>query len=149
MCSSDLTLIPKPPTYHREHFELYERYVNARHSGGSMENPDRDSYLEFLTSGWADSVFYEFRQASRLLAVAVVDHLQDGLSAVYTFFDPEEGARSLGRLAVLKQVELARALQLKWLYLGYWIEECRKMSYKREYAPLEVLRDGQWERLEA
>lgn len=146
--NADVTLIPKPPAYHREHFELYERYVNARHSGGSMENPDRDSYLEFLTSGWADSVFYEFRQASRLLAVAVVDHLHDGLSAVYTFYDPDQGARSLGRLAVLKQVELARALQLKWLYLGYWIEECRKMSYKREYAPLEVLRGGQWERLE-
>jgi len=93
-------------------------------------------------------VFYEFRLRERLLGVAVVDHLHDGLSAVYTFFDPEETGRSLGRLAVLKQVELARALQLKWLYLGYWIEDCRKMSYKREYAPLEVLRDGQWVVLE-
>lgn len=140
----DVSLIPKPPIYHAEHFALYERYVNARHSGGSMENPDRDSYLEFLTSGWADSVFYEFRVRERLLGVAVVDHLQDGLSAVYTFFDPQEQARSLGRLAVLKQIELARALQLKWLYLGYWIEDCRKMRYKREYAPLEVLKGGQW-----
>ena len=146
--NADVTLVPKSPTYHAEHFELYERYVNARHQGGSMENPDRDSYLEFLTSGWADSVFYEFRLRDRLLGVAVVDHLHDGLSAVYTFFDPDEAARSLGRLAVLKQVELARALQLKWLYLGYWIEGCRKMSYKREYAPLEVLRDGQWVLLE-
>ena len=146
--NADVTLVPKSPTYHAEHFELYERYVNARHQGGSMENPDRDSYLEFLTSGWADSVFYEFRLRDRLLGVAVVDHLHDGLSAVYTYFDPDEAARSLGRLAVLKQVELARALQLKWLYLGYWIEGCRKMSYKREYAPLEVLRDGQWVLLE-
>ena len=145
--NADVTLIPNPPTFQREHFALYERYINARHSGGSMENPDRESYLEFLTSGWADSVFYEFRCARQLLAVAVVDHLLDGLSAVYTFYDPDLEKRSLGRLAILKQIELARALQLKWLYLGYWIDECRKMAYKREYAPLEQLRHGAWSRV--
>ncbi|MCC7119985.1 MAG: arginyltransferase [Gammaproteobacteria bacterium] len=146
--NSDVYLVPKPPTFQREHFTLYERYINARHSGGSMENPDRDSYLEFLTSGWADSVFYEFRRGRELLAVAVVDHLLDGLSAVYTFFDPTLPRRSLGRLAILKQIELARTLQLKWLYLGYWIEECRKMTYKREYWPLEQLSGGTWTRLD-
>jgi arginyl-tRNA--protein-N-Asp/Glu arginylyltransferase len=144
----DVSLVPKAPRYHEEHFELYSRYVNARHSGGSMENPDRDSYLEFLTSVWADSAFYEFRLGERLLAVSVVDHLQDGLSAVYTFYDPDEQARSLGRLAILKQIELARAMQLQWLYLGYWIEDCRKMRYKREYVPLEILRGNHWQRLE-
>lgn len=146
--NADVQLVPKPPVFQREHFALYERYVNARHSGGSMENPDRDSYLEFLTSSWADSVFYEFRCERRLVAVAVVDHMLDGLSAVYTFFDPELPRRSLGRLAILKQIELARTLQLQWLYLGYWIEECRKMAYKREYRPLEQLRDGAWRRLD-
>ena len=147
--NAEVTMVAKPPTYHRDHFELYQRYINARHSGGSMENPDRDSYLEFLTCGWADSIFYEFRLREQLLAVAVVDHLDDGLSAVYTFYDPAAPARSLGRLAVIKQIELARALQLKWLYLGYWIEGCRKMRYKREYAPLEIFRNGQWGRLDA
>lgn len=91
-------------------------------------------------------MFYEFRASSRLLAVAVVDHLEDGLSAVYTYFDPDERRRSLGRLAILKQVELARALQLRWLYLGYWIEDCQKMSYKTEYQPLEYFRGGEWRR---
>ena len=111
-----------------------------------MENPEPESYLEFLTASWADTVFYEFRANSQLLAVAVVDHLEDGLSAVYTFFDPQARERSLGRLAILKQVELARALQLRWLYLGYWIDACQKMSYKDEYQPLEYFRAGVWRR---
>lgn len=144
--NADITLIPKAPTFQQEHYQLYSRYIAARHAGGSMENPEPESYVEFLTASWADTVFYEFRAGTRLLAVAVVDHLGDGLSAVYTFFDPEEQARSLGRLAILKQVELARALQLRWLYLGYWIADCQKMSYKTEYRPLEFLVDGAWRR---
>lgn len=144
--NSDVTLIPKAPVFQTEHYALYERYIAARHAGGSMENPEPESYVEFLTASWADTVFYEFRAQSRLLAVAVVDHLEDGLSAVYTFFDPDERRRSLGRLAILKQIELARALQLRWLYLGYWIEACQKMSYKTEYRPLEHFRAGEWRR---
>jgi leucyl-tRNA---protein transferase len=144
--NADITLIPKAPVFQSEHYALYERYIAARHAGGSMENPEPESYLEFLTASWADTVFYEFRANSRLLAVAVVDHLEDGLSAVYTFFDPQDNARSLGRLAILKQIELARALQLRWLYLGYWIDACQKMSYKDEYQPLEYFRAGVWRR---
>ncbi len=144
--NADVTLTPKPPVYHPEHFALYERYIKARHSGGSMENPDPDSYVEFLSARWADTVFYEFRAGAHLLAVAVVDHLEDALSAVYTFYDPEQATRSLGRLAVLKQIELARALQVRWLYLGYWIAACRKMSYKAEYQPLEYFDAGEWRR---
>ncbi len=144
--NTDITLIPKAPVFQSEHYALYERYIAARHAGGSMENPEPESYLEFLTASWADTVFYEFRANSRLLAVAVVDHLEDGLSAVYTFFDPQARERSLGRLAILKQIELARALQLRWLYLGYWIDACQKMSYKDEYQPLEYFRAGVWRR---
>jgi leucyl-tRNA---protein transferase len=144
--NSDVTLIPKKPIFQREHYALYQRYVTARHAGGSMENPDPDSYLEFLTAQWSDTTFYEFRADNQLLAVAVVDHLEDGLSAVYTFFDPLETRRSLGRLAILKQVEIARALQVRWLYLGYWIADCQKMSYKTEYQPLEYFRAGEWRR---
>ncbi len=145
--NADVKLCAKPAEFHAEHYALYERYIRARHAGGSMENPDQDSYLEFLTATWSDTVFYELRTGSRLLGVAVVDHLEDGLSAVYTFYDPDEGRRSLGRLAILKQVELARTLQLRWLYLGYWIGDCRKMAYKTEYWPLECLRRGHWSRL--
>lgn len=144
--NADLTMAAQAPVYRPEHFHLYERYINARHTGGSMENPDPDSYLEFLTASWSDTVFYELRCEQRLLAVAVVDHLADGLSAVYTFYEPSEPQRSLGRFAILKQIELAVALQLKWLYLGYWIRDCRKMAYKIEFAPLEYFRNGVWVR---
>lgn len=142
----DLTVIPKAPVFQTDHFQLYDRYLAARHPGGSMENPDPDAYLDFLTATWADTMFYEFRLGPRLLAVSVVDHLLDGLSAVYTFFEPTLPQRSLGRFAVLKQIELARALGLRWLYLGYWIEECRKMVYKTEYQPLEYYVEGRWQR---
>ncbi len=144
--NADVTLVPKKPIFHREHYALYERYVSSRHAGGSMENPDPDSYVEFLTANWAETVFYEFRVGTQLLAVAVVDHLEDSLSAVYTFFDPALSHRSLGRLAILKEIEIARALQAKWLYLGYWISACRKMSYKSEYQPLEHFIAGEWRR---
>lgn len=144
--NKDVVLVPKKPIFQREHYALYQRYITHRHAGGSMENPDPDSYLEFLTAQWSETTFYEFRVDSRLLAVAVVDHLDDGLSAVYTFFDPHETRRSLGRLAILKEIEIARALQVRWLYLGYWISACHKMSYKTEYRPLEYFRAGQWHR---
>ena len=144
--NTDVVLVPKKPVFQREHYALYERYVSARHSGGSMENPDPDAYVEFLTANWAETVFYEFRAGSELLAVAVVDHLDDALSAVYTFFDPALSRRSLGRLAILKEIEIACALQAKWLYLGYWISPCRKMSYKDEYQPLEYFYKGSWSR---
>jgi len=139
----DVSLVPKAPLYHEEHFKLYSRYVNARHSGGSMENPDRDSYLEFLTSVWADSAFYEFRQGDRLLAVSVVDHLQDGLSAVYTFYEPEEHT-SYGTFSILWQIEQTRLLGLQHLYLGYWIAASPKMSYKTQFKPNEHLMNGRW-----
>ncbi|MSR15396.1 MAG: arginyltransferase [Gammaproteobacteria bacterium] len=142
--NKDVVLIPKKPSFQREHYALYQAYLAHRHPGGSMENPDPNSYLEFLTAQWSDTTFYEFRAANRLLAVAVVDHLDDGISAVYTFFDPNEPRRSLGRLAILKEIEIARALQVRWLYLGYWISDCQKMSYKTEYSPLEYFRAGEW-----
>jgi arginine-tRNA-protein transferase len=126
------------------HFELYRRYITARHAGGGMENPNPDSYMDFLTASWASTNFYEVRRADALVAVAVVDHLNDALSAVYTFFDPELPRLSLGRFAILKEIELARELKLKWLYLGYWIRACRKMSYKVDYAPHQYYLDGAW-----
>ncbi|MGH8596250.1 MAG: arginyltransferase [Gammaproteobacteria bacterium] len=144
--NADVVLIPRQPAFRHDHYTLYQRYITTRHAGGSMENPDPESYIEFLTAAWSDTTFYEFRADNRLLAVAVVDHLDDGLSAVYTFYDPSEAHRSLGRLAILKQIEIARALQVRWLYLGYWISACQKMSYKAEYQPLEYFRSGEWRR---
>jgi arginine-tRNA-protein transferase len=112
-----------------------------------MDNPSEIQYLEFLTSSWSDTVFYEFRLADRLLMVAVVDHLVDSLSSVYTFFEPDYAARSLGVYAILWALQKARSLGLQWLYLGYWIEASPKMRYKSEYQPQEQLQGGRWMRV--
>ncbi len=134
-----------PAEYRPEHFQLYTRYLARRHPGGGMDNPDPDSYQSFLISNWCKTRFYEIREARRLLAIAVVDHLDDALSAVYTFFDPDETRRSLGRYAVLMEIRLARTLGLKWLYLGYWVSACRKMQYKDEFHPRQYFFQGRWQ----
>jgi arginine-tRNA-protein transferase len=114
-----------------------------------MDNLSPEQYLEFLTSGWADTRFFEFRLGDQLAAVAVTDILAGGLSALYTYFEPEWEARSLGVFAVLWQLERARALGLPYLYLGYWVRDCRKMSYKDRFRPLEAWDGSQWQGFEA
>jgi arginine-tRNA-protein transferase len=109
-----------------------------------MDHPDPQHFMDFLTSSWSETVFYEFRLERRLLAIAVVDYLIDALSAVYTFFDPQYAKRSLGRLAILYEIKEAKERGLKWLYLGYWVSGCRKMQYKNEYQPLEYLSGSRW-----
>lgn len=142
--NEDLSLSYKPPRFEQEHYELYCRYLTARHAGGGMDDPSPDSYMNFLTASWADTLFLEMRQGDRLLAVAVSDQMPQALSAVYTFFDPDAARRSLGRYAILQQIELARSSGRRWLYLGYWIEGCRKMRYKTEYQPLEYFYVDDW-----
>jgi len=142
----DLNVEIKRPVFESAHFELYRRYIAARHPGGGMDNPTPDNYMNFLTASWSDTRFIEFREQDRLLAVAVTDRMPNALSAVYTFFDPDSSHRSPGRYAILYQIELARQTGRDWLYLGYWIESCRKMSYKTEYQPLEYYRGGEWRR---
>jgi len=127
-----------------EAFALYHRYINTRHAGGSMEDPTHESYLDFLTSSWCETEFHHFRIDGKLLAVAVVDVVEDGLSSVYTYFDPDAGARSLGVYTLLWTVEETRRRELDWLYIGYWIEDCQKMSYKRDYQPQQHLRGRRW-----
>ena len=131
--------------FNEEHFLLYEKYIERRHHGGGMEDPDPNSYMDFLTASWADTSFIEFRRERNLMGVAVIDHLEDGLSAVYTFFDPDLEDLSPGRYAILKEIELTAQLGLQWLYMGYWIKDCRKMSYKAEYIPHQKFIDGQWQ----
>ncbi|MEJ2761202.1 MAG: arginyltransferase [Gammaproteobacteria bacterium] len=140
----DLTVTALPPEFNRDHFRLYERYLSHRHAGGGMENPTPETYMEFLTSTWADTIFYEMRRDQELLGVTVADQLDDALSAVYTFYDPAQHRRSLGRFAILFLIEKAREQGLEWVYLGYWIERCRKMNYKNEYQPLEYYSDNRW-----
>ena len=134
--------------FKREHFELYLRYQRARHPGGGMDEGDPERYKKFLLSRHAPTVFYELRRDDTLLGVAVADILPDAFSAVYTFYDPNELRRSLGVLAILVEIDQARRLGLSWLYLGYWIEKCQKMSYKRNFRPLQIYRSGVWQTID-
>lgn len=142
--NSDLQVSEHAAGFSQEHFALYQRYLDSRHTGGGMDDPTPNQYMEFLTSQWSDTLFFEFRQRDELLAVAVVDQLDDALSAVYTFYDPAWDKRSLGTYVILWEIEKARDAGLHWLYLGYWIEGCQKMSYKSRFQPLEYLHDGSW-----
>jgi arginine-tRNA-protein transferase len=130
-----------------EHFALYERYIAERHPGGGMDEPQPEDFRRFLLSPWSRTRYLELREGDRLLAAAVSDIGPQGLSAVYTFYEPGLPQRSLGTLAVLRQIELCRQRKLQHLYLGYWIENHPKMHYKAGFRPLEVLRAGQWQPL--
>lgn len=127
-----------------EHFELFARYIQVRHTGGGMDPASPENYWAFVTSRWCPTWLCEFRRDRELLAVAVVDRLEDGFSAVYTFFDPLHDGRGLGTHAILWQIDEARRLGLQWVYLGYWVERCDKMAYKARFTPHEVFIAERW-----
>lgn len=135
--------------YQAEHYALYLRYQAQRHSGGGMDQDSREQYRHFLLQSHVDSRLVEFRENGELRMVSIVDELPDGLSSVYTFFDPEARASSLGTYNILWQIELCRQRDLPYLYLGYWIEQSRKMAYKVQFKPIEGLIDGRWRSLTA
>jgi len=112
-----------------------------------MDHDSREQYRHFLLQSNVRSSLIEFREDGRLRMVSIVDRLEDGLSSVYTFFEPEVAGASLGTFNVVWQVELCRRLGLPYLYLGYWIAQSRKMAYKINFQPLEGLIDGQWRHL--
>ena len=142
--NADLEVAIGPPRLSLEHFELYRRYQAGRHPESGMNDADPQKYLSFLASRQVRTEFVEFRARGELLAVAVLDVLPDGLSAVYTFYDPDQPARGLGVQAVLWEIAEAARRGLDYLYLGYWIAESPKMSYKINYQPLEQLKAGRW-----
>ena len=127
-----------------EAYNLYCSYIELRHADGDMYPPDREQYESFLNNAWDCTHYYRFYDEHSLVALAVVDELQDGFSAIYTFFDPALEKRSLGSYAILWQIDRARALGLDYLYLGYWIRGCRKMAYKSDYRPLELYVNNRW-----
>ena len=143
----DLELRITAPAYSDEYFELYRRYLAARHRDGGMDDPASEDFERFLFTAWSPTKFVELRLRERLLAVAVTDFTATGLSAVYTFFDPDESARGLGTYAILRQVDLARERGLAFVYLGFWIARHPKMDYKARFRPLELLDGGDWRRL--
>lgn len=143
----DLKAIERPLVFREEHYQLYQRYQAARHQGGGMDQDSRDQYSHFLLQSHVDSHLVEFREQDELRMVSIIDRLSDGLSSVYTFYDPEVSGSSFGTYAILWQIAQCRSLGLSYVYLGYWIENSRKMAYKADYRPLEVLRDEQWQPL--
>ena len=143
--NADTQVNIKPARFDSRHFELYQRYQNARHDSDHGRDISPQDYMGFLGSGWSDTWFVEFTHQQQLLAVAVVDVVDNGLSAVYTFFEPDSGGLSPGVFAVLWQIEQAKIMQLDFLYLGFWIKDCRKMRYKNQYQPLQGLINQQWQ----
>ncbi len=130
-----------------EYYALYQRYQHARHPDGGMDNDDHDAYQTFLLQSHVDTLLVEFREQGILRMVSIIDLLSDGLSSVYTFFDPELPRARFGVYNVLWQIELCRKLNLEYVYLGYWIEKSRKMTYKTQYRPAQGLQNGVWQPL--
>ncbi|HEX8739068.1 MAG TPA: arginyltransferase [Casimicrobiaceae bacterium] len=145
--NAGLTTVRRELVYDPAHYALYLKYQRSRHPGGGMDQDSREQYQHFLLHSNVATELYEFRDGPVLRIVSLVDRLADGLSSVYTFFDPEPSSAGYGTSSILWQIERCRELGLPYLYLGYWIRESPKMAYKAGFRPIEGLAAGRWIRL--
>lgn len=122
-------------TQRENYYELYSEYINERHQDGSMYPPQESQFNDFIHSQWQAPLLLEAKLGDEVIAIAVTDKTETGFSAFYTFFNPHLAARSVGTLMILKQIEFCQTFNLPYLYLGYQIDECRKMNYKNAFTP--------------
>ncbi len=131
-----------------DYFNLYQRYISQTHSDGPMFPASKEQYEDFIKSSWNESIFIEIYDQHKLVSVSVTDVINHpgstAWSAFYCFYDPDYRGCSLGKFAVLKQLDLAEKHAVDWLYLGYYIENCQKMNYKTQFNPHQRFIDGQW-----
>jgi len=143
--NQDLTIKLRSPAFREDWYQLYQRYVLTRHPNSEMCPPSRAQFRNFLLSRWSRSLFLCVYRGPRVLSIAVTDVVGDAASAVYTFYDQTQSARSLGIYSILAQAALARLCDKRYLYLGYWINGHVKMHYKLDFSPSEQLTaDGRW-----
>lgn len=145
--NQDLSLSITNAAYTEEHYSLYANYIQQRHPDGDMFPPSKEQFMQFIGEPTNFSEFLEFRLDGKLIAVSVVDKVDNSYSAIYTYFDTEMDQRSLGTLAILKQLEIAMERKYPYVYLGYWIKDCKKMSYKINFRPIEILINRRWQLL--
>jgi len=135
--------------YHPDHYALYLQYQTNRHYGGEMDFDSCEQYQNFLLQSNVNSKIVEFNKNGQLCMISIIDKLPDGISSVYTFFDPNIQGTSLGTYSILWQIQQCSTLRLPYLYLGYWIKANQKMAYKANFQPLQSLIRRKWRKLEA
>ena len=145
--NEDLEIKIQTNGFYKQHYDLYKQYIHARHTDSPMSQSTEEDYRTFILGTWSNTQFLECYLDNKLICVAVFDALPQGLSAVYSFYDLSVSKRGVGTLAILKLIEEAAKQGLSYVYLGYWIEACNKMSYKNNFKPIEGYMNNTWQKL--